>query len=131
MRGWLRSKYALPDGGVVGRKLISLKAKIADPQFRPVVHLSEGIQDGLAGLTRADQRIVLNRWQVGSFFKRSEERSQWNDHSRCFQPTVKEITSMMEQDHRDDQQTSWGYPESYLEGQTFHDSLMPSRSSFC
>lgn len=60
-----------------------MTAKAAHPQFGPIVHLTHWIQNGLARIAfGANDRIVCDDWQIGSFFDRLVQAAQWH-HQTC------------------------------------------------
>lgn len=60
---------------------VSLKAKVTGPDFGPVIHLTEWIQDGSTCWSGAQNRVILNGWQIRAFLERCKQTSQGNHHT--------------------------------------------------
>lgn len=74
----LAREVGLGDHGVMGREVIALVAKGADPDLRAEVHSRERVEDGRAGL--ASKRRVRERWDVRVGTDRRNGGRKW-DHA--------------------------------------------------
>jgi len=66
---------------------VALETEVADPQLGPVVHLAQGIQDGPAIATGAENRLILDGRQVGALLQRLVKTGEGHDQSAGFDAT--------------------------------------------
>ena len=64
---------------------VTLETEVANPNPSPEVNLAEWVEDGTTVASRAKNRVVHQRWQVGLLLHRSVKYSEGNDETGRFE----------------------------------------------